>query len=138
MEIKLYGLDVTECDLLRVYRIEAKPGPHPPSAQRYPLSHFRVLNSGDCGEADATPLAELWNLLPDIDPSREMRCHEPGFAFQVLIGGGSVFNATLCFLCNNIGIYGAKAPIDWRRFDAKAPMSSALLKHCQRIVGGAI
>lgn len=121
-------------DELRISRLDASHTPSDiGSASTLSIGQqwrFRIISRVVCAADEAAEVISLWNKIPDGD---EARCHDPGFALELLLGGETVFVAALCWRCNNASIGGRLASAEWRRFDASSYEAQRLLKLCKAL-----
>lgn len=93
---------------------------------------FPILRQGMCGGEQAGSIIRFWNELSD---DQMARCHNPGFALQLLLGSEPVFTAALCWDCNNISFAGRLAPTSLRAFDGRSEAAVQLLRLCKKVTG---
>ena len=79
---------------------------------------------------DAERIASLWRQLPPGEPAR---CHIPPYGLRFWQAGKKVIEASLCWECNNAYGYSGRQTL-WFTFDAKAPVSVALLMQLRHVL----
>lgn len=90
---------------------------------------FKQLDS-----EEAQRIAELWRNLPSGEQSR---CHIPPFGLRFMQGGVVIYQASVCWRCDNI--YGDYEGENFAfAFDSNSAESQELLRLCRMAFGQAL